>query len=300
MEILQKDREHALFGTGGNPDSFHDEGLDKTPDIMKWLFEKNLDSYEYQGGRGLKLNKTLRKAIKDSANEYNIKVSLHAPYYISLSSMDERVRNDSINYFIQAVKVGGDIGAYIVVIHPGGLAKLSRDEAFKLAYDTISKSVEAVYYKLDASYTENVRIGFETMGKENQLGTLDEIIKLCKIDKMIYPVVDFGHLYARNLGTKFLTRDDFRQVFDEIGEKLSDYYAKYLHCHFSKIEYTKKGEKKHLTFESEDFGPEFKILCEVLAEDKLYPNIICESDGTMDIDALAMKKTYFSLKEREK
>jgi deoxyribonuclease-4 len=124
--------------------------------------------------------------------------------------------------------------------------------------------------------------------------SIDEIIELCKIDDILYPVVDFGHLYARYLGKKFLSCDDFKKIFDEIGEKLSDYHAKYLHCHFSKIEYTQKGEKKHLTFEDKIFGPEFEPLGKVIAENNLYPNIICESAGTMDIDAIFMKNTYFS------
>ena len=300
MELIQKDknkhREHALFGTGGNPKSFHDEGYEKTTDMMKWLFEKNLDSYEYQGGRGLKLGKTMIKDIGDRAKEYNITLSIHAPYYISLSSTDEKIRKDSVRHIIQSVEAAEGIGAYLVAVHPGGAAQFSRDDAFKLAYDTLSKVAEEVY-KLGSRYT-TVKIGLETMGKENQLGTLDEIIEFCKIDKLFCPVVDFGHLYARSLGERFLTCDDYKQVFETIGEKLSDYHAKYLHCHFSKIEYTQKGEKKHLRFENKDFGPEFEPLGKILAEYKLCPNIICESNDTMDIDALFMKKTYFSFFEK--
>ena len=73
---------------------------------------------------------------------------------------------------------------------------------------------------------------------------------------------------------------------------MTDEKAKYLHCHFSKIEYTKMGERKHLTFEDKIFGPEFEPLAQVLANNKLCPNIICESDGAMDTDTLFMKDVY--------
>jgi deoxyribonuclease-4 len=105
--------------------------------------------------------------------------------------------------------------------------------------------------------------------------------------------VDFGHLNAREGGAKFKTSDDYSKIFESIGEHLGDDAARYLHCHFSKIEYTLRGgERKHLTFEDKTFGPDFEPFAEALVKNKLYPNIICESDGTMDVDAIFMKKIY--------
>jgi deoxyribonuclease-4 len=67
-----------------------------------------------------------------------------------------------------------------------------------------------------------------------------------------------------------------------------------LHCHFSKIEYTDKGEKKHLTLEDSVYGPDFEPLMNALARDGYSPRIICESDGTQAQDALIMKNYYMS------
>ena len=106
------------------------------------------------------------------------------------------------------------------------------------------------------------------------------------------PCVDFGHLNARNIGGAFNSVDDYRRVFHRIGESLGDEVAKNLHCHFSKIEYTNAGEKKHLTFADEIYGPEFEPLIEAIIRDNLTPRIICESDGTQPEDALQMKKYY--------
>ena len=101
-----------------------------------------------------------------------------------------------------------------------------------------------------------------------------------------------GASNARDLGGRFVTEGDYRRVFDAIGSALGDEYARDLHCHFSKIEYTTGGEKKHLTFADTVYGPTFEPLAKVLADDRLSPRIICESAGTMAEDALAMKTLY--------
>jgi len=278
-----------LFGSGGNPESFYGEGYKDTTEIFKWLKEKNIDSYEYQAGTGLNAGILTLKKIGEKAGENNIILSLHAPYFISITSDDEDIISKSINHMTRCIDGAVAMGAYISVIHSGSLNKNSREKALEKAKSTILKFLDIIY----KTQKINVQIGLETMGKQNQLGTLDEVIELCKLDKILYPVVDFGHLNARGGdGERFKTSGDYFSVFEKIGEKLCDEKAKYLHCHFSKVEYTKMGEKKHLTFEDKNFGPEFEPLAEVLAKNKLYPNIICESAGTMDIDALYMKKIY--------
>ena len=137
-----------------------------------------------------------------------------------------------------------------------------------------------------------MKIGLETMGKINQLGTLDEVLELCRIDSAFVPVVDFGHLNARSLGGVFVTEDDYLRVFDRIDKALGASVAENLHCHFSKIEWTSSGEKKHLTFADKQYGPRFEPLMEIIAKNNLSPTIICESAGTQSDDALAMKSYY--------
>ena len=151
-----------------------------------------------------------------------------------------------------------------------------------LAHDTLERVAEAT----EGTY---VKLGLETMGKINQLGTLEEVITLCKTAPCYVPVVDFGHLNARERGGLFPNADAYMRVFDRIGEELGDDVAKNLHCHFSKIEYTASGEKKHLTFSDTEFGPEFEPLAEAIVKNNLAPRIICESAGTQAQDALSMK-----------
>ena len=155
----------------------------------------------------------------------------------------------------------------------------------RLASDTLIKNLEV-------NGNTEIRMGIETMGKINQLGTLDEVIELCKISPKYHPVVDFGHLNARNVGNAFPDVDSYRAVFDKIANALGDEYAYNLHCHFSKIEYTSAGEKRHLTFADTLYGPEFEPLAEAIIREGVAPRIICESDGTMAEDALNMKNIY--------
>lgn len=279
----------AKFGPGGNGDYFYADGNKSTLDAPKWLEKIGLDSYEYEAGKGIMVGEESLRKIGEAAKEHNIHMSLHAPYFISLSGIEEEKRLNSIKYIEKSLWAAELLGARTIVIHSGSAAKIDRREAMKLSLDTLSRVIEAVG-------DTNIKLGIETMGKVNQLGTLDEVIEQCKVDRHYVPVVDFGHMNARSLGEEFKCVDDYRRVFHKIAESLGDDVAKYLHCHFSKIEYTKAGEKKHLTFKDEIYGPSYEMLIEAIIRDGVTPNIICESDGTMAEDALSMKKYYFENK----
>ena len=140
----------------------------------------------------------------------------------------------------------------------------------------------------------SVKLGLETMGKLNQLGTLDEVLTLCKLSPRFVPVVDFGHINAREQGI-LRTEDDFKRIFDRIAEELGPEAAETLHCHFSRIEYTEKGEKRHLTFADETFGPDHRPLLRAVVSLGVSPTFISESAGTQSEDARAMQAYYRSL-----
>ena len=277
--------ERAKFGPGGNSEAFYAAGLKSSVDAPAWIASIGLDAYEYQAGNGLTASEATLKRIGVAAKAVGIRMSIHAPYFISLSGVDPQKRLGSIRYIRESLLAGEHLGAYLTVVHTGSAAKISRAEALLLASDTLT-------HLLDEIPDNGILIGLETMGKKNQLGTLDEVIELCKISPRLVPVVDFGHLNARELGNYYQTADDYRRTFYRIGEVLGDEVARHLHCHFSRIEWTSGGEKKHLTFSDTDFGPDFEPLMEAIADDDLAPTIICESAGTMSDDALTMKKYY--------
>ena len=275
----------ATFGPGGNSESFYAQGMKSTLQAPGWLEQMGLDAYEYQAGNGLRTGESTLRAIGEKAREHNILMSLHTPYFISLSGVEQEKRLKSLDYIRDSLAAAELLGADTIVVHSGSAAKISREEAMALARDTLERVA-------DEMGDTPIHIGLETMGKINQLGTLDEVLDLCKVAKCFYPVVDFGHLNARELGY-FTDADSYKLIFDRIGEVLGDTYAQNLHCHFSKIEYTKAGEKKHLTFDDTQYGPQFEPLAEVIVKYGLSPRIICESAGTMAEDALYMKKACY-------
>ncbi|MCI8388892.1 MAG: TIM barrel protein [Clostridiales bacterium] len=295
------------FGTGGNSESFYSEGHKSTAEAPAWLRGRGLDAYEYQAGHGLTSGEASLRKVGEAAKQYGILMSLHSPYFISLSSVELEKRLNSIGYIKKSLAAAEYLGADLIVVHTGSAGKISRAEAMELASDTLYKLLE------DVGDT-GIKIGLETMGKLNQLGTLDEVLTLCKLDKRLYPVVDFGHLNCRGrfeagvfddvtaptpTGGVFVSTDDYRTVFDKIANRLGDDYARGLHCHFSKIEYTAKGEKKHVRFVDEGFEPPFEPLMEAIAREGLAPRIISESAGTMAEDAKAMKDYYFNILEKK-
>ena len=275
----------AFFGPGGNSRAFYDAGLKSTVDAPGWVASVGLDAYEYEAGSGLTASAGTLMLIGQKAKDAGIRMSLHAPYFISLSGVEEVKRLGSLRYISQSLNAAKLLGAYLIVVHTGSAAKITREEAMRLAADTL-------LHLLDEIQDNGVLIGLETMGKINQLGTLDEVIELCKLSPRFVPVVDFGHMNARECGGVFKSAEDYVRVFDRIGSELGDPIARNLHCHFSKIEWSAGGEKKHLTFADEVYGPPFEPLMDAIARENLTPTIICESDGTMSDDALTMKRYY--------
>lgn len=277
--------DRPTFGPGGNSDAFKAAGKKSTVEAPEWISSIGLDAYEFEAGRGVNAGEAVLKAIGEQARLHGILMSLHAPYFISLSSVEEEKRTKSIDYISRSLAASELLGADTIVIHTGSASAINREEAMRLAADTLERNLEV-------NGNTEIRMGLETMGKVNQLGTLDEVITLCKISPKYHPVVDFGHLNARHIGNHFPDCDSYRRVFDAIACGLGDEYAYNLHCHFSKIEFTPKGEKKHLTFSDTVYGPEFEPLAEAIVKEGVCPRIICESDGTMSDDALRMKRIW--------
>lgn len=282
----------ATFGPGGNGKWFLAEGGKSTLQMPSWLKEKGLDAYEYEAGQGVNASEDTLRKIGEEARKNGILMSLHTPYFISLSSVEEEKRQKSVEYIRKSLWAAELLGADTIVIHSGSAGKISREEAMALSCDTLARVIDVLGDEADRT---GIRLGIETMGKVNQLGTLEEVIRQCRVDRRFVPVVDFGHMNARVGGGLFPDADSYRAVFTAIGEALGDAVARNLHCHFSKIQFTAAGEKKHLTFADTEYGPAFEPLMEAIVSDGLTPRIICESDGTMPEDALAMKQYYTKL-----
>ena len=277
----------AIFGPAGNSDSFsivHKSSLA----APEWIAGFGLDAYEYQCGKGVNVGEATARKLGENARTHGIRLSLHAPYFINLANPDPESLQKTIGYITAACRAADWMGADRVVIHSGALMKRTRREALDIAL----RSMEQVVAACDAAGYGHITLCPETMGKINQLGDLDEVLELCQVDGRLLPTVDFGHLYARSLGADE-GEEATERILDRMEERLGGERASRFHSHFSRIQFTPGGgEKMHLTFAQDEFGPDHMPLMRSLARRGWSPTIICESAGTQAEDALTMKTAY--------
>lgn len=285
----------ARFGPAGRPDSFGAMGFKKTPEIPAYLETFGLNAFEYQCGRGVRYVEADLLALKAAAERADIALSVHAPYYISLSSTEEEKRRNSVGYIADTARAARIMGGDRIVVHTGSCGKISREEALSLAGDTLSLALA----ELDRLGLSDITVCPETMGKVNQLGTLSEVLALCAADERLLPCVDFGHLNARTFGS-IRSQADYAALLDQMENALGRDRASRFHAHFSKIAYTLKGgEKAHLTFADTLYGPDFEPLMEEIARRDWSPRFICESAGTQAEDAHSMAEHYRDARTRK-
>ncbi len=275
------------FGPGGNSDSFALEGFKKTADAPKWIAKKGLSAFEYQCGRGINISDATAKLIGDNARQNGIEMSLHTPYFINLSKIDEERATKNINYILNSARVIDMMSGNRLIVHLGGLSKLRRE----VAYENTKINLKNMLNALEESDYSHIKICIETMGKINVLGDLHEISELCAMDERLIPCIDFGHLNAREHG-KYKEKEDFDEIFKTLENDIGYERTSLFHGHFSKIEYSNGGEVRHLTFEDTIYGPEFLPLAKSLKDRNYKATIICESAGTQAEDAVTMKEIY--------
>jgi deoxyribonuclease-4 len=281
--------ERTRFGPAGVPPMFRLLGA-STIDVPKLLHEEGLDAFEYQASRwGGKPQVKMKdaKRLGEECRLNDVRLSMHGSYFVNLSGKRE-VIEASKQRLIAAATGANWMGAYVVVFHSGFYGKFEKDYAFKQCLIAL-KEVSAEINRLGL----NVKLGPETMGRKFQVGNVDEILAINQEVEGIQLVVDWGHLHALHQGA-LKTVDDFRNIAIKIEEKLGTQTLRSMHCHFSKIEFSAQGEKRHHTLDEERFGPEFRMLAEVIVEFGMHPTIICETP-ILDVDARKMQQTLREL-----
>lgn len=283
------------FGPSGNSKIFYDAGHKTSVEAPQFLQEIGLSCYEYSFGRGFTMGMDKAKVLGEEALKHNILVSVHSPYYINLANANEDTIPKNINYIFKSLDYLRLFNGKKCVVHTGSQNKMPRNEAMNTCFKQMDKVLEHYYQNgYDGLY-----ICPETMGKSQQIGSVDEVLDLCSRDKCLIPTFDFGHINAVTQGS-LKTIDDYRRILDKCFDNLGEFKTKNIHIHFSKIEYGDKGEIKHLTLDDTKYGPEFEPLAKLIYEYQLTPTIISESKGTMMEDALKLKQIYDSVKSTEK
>ena len=277
--------EHTRFGPAGVPPMFRLIGATMA-DVPKLLHEEGLDAFEYQASRwGPKPQIKIEDAKKlgEETRKNDVKLSMHGSYFVNLSGKKEVVEA-SKRRLLACATAADWMGAYVVVFHTGFYGLVEKSFAFKnclVALKEVSAEMKSLGLK--------VKLGPETMGRKSQVGTIDEILTICQEVEGTQLVIDWGHLHALHQGA-LKKVEDFRAIAEKVEVKLGTEALRSMHCHFSKIEFSSQGEKCHHTLDEERYGPEFRLLAEVIVDFGLHPTMICETP-MLDVDARKMKET---------
>ncbi|MCL2630447.1 MAG: TIM barrel protein [Firmicutes bacterium] len=276
------------FGPSGNSASFYSGGYDSTCDAGAWCAERGLFAYEYSFGRGVRLSKETAISIGQAFSKAGVSISVHAPYYINFCNKDSEAISKSIGYVLSSCERVKDMGGNRVVIHAGSLGDCAtREEALNIACDNFKRLTES----LNKRGINDIFLCIETMGKIGQLGTVDEVIEIVKIDSRFLPCIDFGHVNAREQGILNYA-ENYNTLVQKLLNSLPFAKISQMHVHFSKIMYGARGELKHLTFEDTIYGPNYEPMIDSFIKHNLHPTVLCESDGTQAEDAVSMLKYY--------
>lgn len=278
------------FGPSGNCESFYEAGYEHTEDSAHFVKEHGLDCFEYSFGRGVHMTEKKAASIKAAFEKAGVEISVHAPYFINFANPDDEMAAKSYGYVLDSGKMARAMGGKRIVFHPAAQGKDTREAAFSRTLDRIKILRDYIYL----NGLDGMMFCPETMGKIAQIGTVEEIAEICKIDKIFTPCVDFGHVNAREQGS-LKTEKDYCEHLDILLSALGYARMKHFHVHFSKIQYGAKGEIRHLTFEDDVFGPEFEPLAAALLKYDLEPYIVSESAGAQTEDAMRMKEIYLSV-----
>ncbi len=245
--------------------------IDKSVERLKTYFEKGINACEIPFTYGVYMKEDKHKKdieeIRKAAEKFDIKLSIHAPYWINLNSKEKKKIEESKKRILRSCKIGSKLNAENIVFHPGYYGKRSKEETYeniKNAIIDMKKEIKKNKWK--------VRLCPETTGKINVFGKEKEILKLVK-DTGCSFTIDFAHLKARSQGKK---------TYKEMYKPFKSF--KRLHCHFSGIIWGDKGERKHKKTEEK----ELRKLFDVLPKSK-YITIINESPQPIEDSVVSIK-----------
>ena len=300
-------REEAIFGVAGFPPAFWQSKFKKNRlNGPAWLSSIGLDLLELQMTYGPRMSDDNARSFSAEAAEHGIKITVHASYFIVLTTRDESTINRSYKTLEKTCYLADLCGAERIILHPGS------------AFDSREKSLDLFISRLDHFcknfLPDGMHIYPETCGKRNQLGSLTEILSICGQVQKARPCIDFGHLHAFNRGG-FQSPSSILEVFDEVEYKLGPGSSSCCHLHITPMEYTAGGERQHKAYGEieperqqldlfEDTGarPYYPIpehLAQILAQHSIPAWVVSECHDSQEKGALAMKNTYYSLRERE-
>jgi len=272
-----------LFGTAGIPLSTNPR---TTADGIMHVRKLGLSAMELEFVHSVNITKEKAPEIKKTAEENNVVLTCHAPYFINLNSLEKEKITASIGRILNSARILNLCGGYSVCFHAG----FYMGQNPKNVYDTIKRNLKEISSTLKKEGS-NIWIRPETTGKETQFGNVDEILQLSQELDNVMPCVDFAHFHARTNG-KYNTYKEFAGILENIEKKLGKEGLENMHIHITGIAYGEKGEKHHLTLKESDL--KYMELLKALKDFKVKGVVVSESPN-IEEDALLMQKVYGKL-----
>ena len=279
----------AKFGVAGVPVNYKG----KPKDFYNWLKDMNLNAYEAQCTFGFKMSDKNKELVLN-AQQDGFYISIHGPYYINLGSINPTVVARSIDILKQGVELAKSINCKRIIFHPGG----GHENTEQGRKDAIKRIIE--YLNTIASEVDMGEVKFypEIGGKTANLGSLDEIIEICKGCDYAYPCIDIAHLHAREVGS-ITSKDILRAKLEHLKAELPNKFNQ-VHFHAYTINYGDKGEIKHLVHgenmpDGSEGLPNLDWFVQLLHEFNLEPWVISEAHDSQELGAKYMRDKYFEL-----
>ncbi len=267
------------FGTAGVPFSSAD---DSSLAGIARIRELGLDALELEFVQGVKMGLDTAAKVREAARAADVRLSVHAPYFINLNSADPGKRLASQERLLKTARVGEACGAASVVFHAAFYGTDTPETAYKAVQAELRTLLSVV-----RGERLSIALRVETMGKRSQFGSLDEVLGLCREVDGLKPCLDFSHLFARE--GKINGYDEFHRVWAKVARKLGPRALRDVHVHIAGIQYGDKGEIRHLNLEETEFRTEEWL--QVLRDLGVEGTIICESPN-LEGDAVLLKKLY--------
>jgi deoxyribonuclease-4 len=262
------------FGPAGYPEG--SKGPKEALDTIKGL---GLNGLEIEYVRGSFHSKERAIEIGMMARERDIRLTAHAPYFVSLNSENEETRAKSLVWIMETVRAAHNLGAYSIAVHAGTYGKNAGR-----ATENIIAGISACRDMMDDEGIKDVTIGLETMGKQSQWGTLREISEVMDSVDGVHPVLDVCHMHARTIGS-LRTVKDMDLLLDEFFPLAGDMP----HMHISGVKYGSKGELEHLPLSSNE--PDMSLLVEAMRDRRKDCTFVCESP-LLEKDAVVLMNMF--------
>ncbi len=269
------------FGTVGSPSTTPQPG---TPAAVAYSRLLGLDHLEIAWVQSVRVSDETCAAIKAAAEENQITLSIHAPYYINLNSQTPELMSKSDERLLAAARKGFLAGARDIVFHPGSY----HDQPPEQVYERVAQKLRELRALLDAEGVD-VILRPETMGKPAMFGSLDEVLQLSRDIPGVLPCIDFAHLHART--GQLNSYGEFMSILDAVEAALGERGLHQFHAHLSGIAYGPRGERHHLPLNEADLR--YRELLQALIDRGVQGTIGVEAPEPFHVaDALTLQATY--------